>query len=175
VKVAAGLSALATCICLIAVVWSDPGGVDLPADELRPRQQRSFTPQRDEGLRSPTASIPAGRSGQVGQPDGIWPPPARLESRVPRPPRLARDYPQPRTIRLPATAPPALPRWNARPQRVDRRHRIADGDTLPRLAERYLGSAERYLEIYEHNRDVLHSPDELPIGVELRIPTRMIR
>jgi len=49
-------------------------------------------------------------------------------------------------------------------------HRIADGDTLSRLAERYLGRSERYLEIYNANRDVLASPDLLPIGATLRIP-----
>jgi hypothetical protein len=51
-------------------------------------------------------------------------------------------------------------------------HRIADGDTLSRLAERYLGRSERYLEIYNANRDVLSSPDLLPIGATLRIPQR---
>ena len=49
-------------------------------------------------------------------------------------------------------------------------HRITDGDTLSRLAERYLGRSERYLEIYNANRDVLASPDLLPIGATLRIP-----
>ncbi len=51
-------------------------------------------------------------------------------------------------------------------------HRIADGDTLSRLAQRYLGRGDRYLEIYDANRDVLASPDLLPIGVMLRIPPR---
>lgn len=51
-------------------------------------------------------------------------------------------------------------------------HKIVDGDTLRALAQRYLGSAERSLEIYEANRDVLPSPELLPIGVELRIPSR---
>jgi nucleoid-associated protein YgaU len=49
-------------------------------------------------------------------------------------------------------------------------HRIVDGDTLSKLAVEYLGRAERYLEIYEINRDVLSSPDLLPIGVTLKIP-----
>jgi hypothetical protein len=49
-------------------------------------------------------------------------------------------------------------------------HKIADGDTLSNLAERYLGRADRYLEIYELNRPVLASPDLLPIGVTLKIP-----
>lgn len=53
-----------------------------------------------------------------------------------------------------------------------REHRISDGDTLIRLAERYLGRGDRYLEIYDCNRDVLSSPDLLPIGAVLKIPPR---
>ncbi|MES1213722.1 MAG: LysM peptidoglycan-binding domain-containing protein [Singulisphaera sp.] len=51
-----------------------------------------------------------------------------------------------------------------------RRHRIGDGDTLSGLAVRYLGSADRYREIYDLNREVLSNPDLLPIGTELKIP-----
>jgi nucleoid-associated protein YgaU len=51
-------------------------------------------------------------------------------------------------------------------------HKITDGDTLSKLAERYLGRGERYLEIYDLNRDVLANPDLLPIGVLLKIPPR---
>jgi LysM repeat protein len=52
------------------------------------------------------------------------------------------------------------------------RHRVADGDTLAKLAARYLGNPARQLEIYELNRDVLPSPQALPIGTLLRIPRR---
>ena len=48
---------------------------------------------------------------------------------------------------------------------------MADGDTLVQLAEHYLGSAERWRELFEFNRDVLTTPELLPIGAELRIPT----
>jgi nucleoid-associated protein YgaU len=50
-------------------------------------------------------------------------------------------------------------------------HRIVDGDTLAQLANRYLGSADRWRELYDFNRDVLTNPELLPIGAELRIPT----
>jgi nucleoid-associated protein YgaU len=50
------------------------------------------------------------------------------------------------------------------------RHKVIDGDTLSGLALKYLGSADRYREIYELNRDILASPDLLPIGTEVRIP-----
>lgn len=51
-----------------------------------------------------------------------------------------------------------------------RRHKIVDGDTLSGLAVRYLGSADRYREIFELNKDILGNPDLLPIGTELKIP-----
>jgi phage tail protein X len=51
------------------------------------------------------------------------------------------------------------------------RHVVVDGDTLSNLAARYLGRADAYLEIYECNRDVLASPDLLPIGAVLKIPS----
>lgn len=50
-------------------------------------------------------------------------------------------------------------------------HKIVDGDSLPLLAERYLGSAARAGEIFACNRDVLSDPELLPIGARLRIPT----
>ena len=49
-------------------------------------------------------------------------------------------------------------------------HKIIDGDSLALLAERYLGSASRAMEIYEANRNVLAHPEILPIGAELKIP-----
>ena len=53
-----------------------------------------------------------------------------------------------------------------------RTHIVIDGDSLQRLADRYLDDPARSDEIYQLNRDLLASPDLLPIGVELRIPDR---
>jgi nucleoid-associated protein YgaU len=53
-----------------------------------------------------------------------------------------------------------------------RRHRIAEGDTLARLAEKYLGSRDRYLVLFQANADVLFDPRLIPIGVEIVIPDR---
>ena len=53
---------------------------------------------------------------------------------------------------------------------------MIDGDSLTRLARRYLGNAARWREIFEANAGVLEVPDVLPIGVELRItPTNTDR
>jgi len=48
-------------------------------------------------------------------------------------------------------------------------HVIHNGDTLERLAQRYLGDERRAIEIFELNRDVLKNPHVLPIGAELQI------
>jgi len=44
------------------------------------------------------------------------------------------------------------------------------GDTLTGIAYRFLGSSNRYQELFEYNRDVLRSPDDLSVGMELKIP-----
>lgn len=66
---------------------------------------------------------------------------------------------QPTASKSPSTAPP-------------RRHRVVEGDTLPRLAEKYLGSRDRYLELFQINSEVLFDPRLIPIGVEIVIPDR---
>ncbi len=72
----------------------------------------------------------------------------------------------------PSAAPPALVSPSVYEEPREQRHVVADGDTLTKLALRYLGRAEAYRKIYEWNRDVLSTPDLLPIGAVLRIPPR---
>ncbi|GAB2593336.1 LysM peptidoglycan-binding domain-containing protein [Microlunatus antarcticus] len=50
--------------------------------------------------------------------------------------------------------------------------RVRSGDTLTSVAERELGDAERWTELYRANRDQLSDPDDLPIGLSLRLPGR---
>ncbi len=52
----------------------------------------------------------------------------------------------------------------------ERTHRIADGDTLEALAERYLGHRDQWQTIFEANDGVLTDRDVLPIGKEIKIP-----
>jgi nucleoid-associated protein YgaU len=54
-----------------------------------------------------------------------------------------------------------------------RTHIVVDGDSLERLASRYLSDPQRSREIYELNREILSAPDLLPIGAELKIPERL--
>ncbi len=51
-------------------------------------------------------------------------------------------------------------------------HTISDRDTLTRIARRYWGSEEGYMAIYRTNRNILRSPDELPIGAVIRVPAK---
>ena len=51
-----------------------------------------------------------------------------------------------------------------------RTHKIRDGDTLANIAQRMLGDAGRANELFELNRNVLPSPQLLPLGVEIKIP-----
>lgn len=51
-----------------------------------------------------------------------------------------------------------------------RRHVVQAGDTLTRIAERYLGSKAYVRDIYQANRDRMRSIDDLPEGASLIIP-----
>ena len=85
------------------------------------------------------------------------------------PPELPKSYPdsgQPASTRWGASFSEMLPETASAPPT----HKIIDGDSLALLAERYLGSASRAMEIYEANRNVLTHPEVLPIGAELKIP-----
>jgi nucleoid-associated protein YgaU len=59
-----------------------------------------------------------------------------------------------------------------RPQSKPRPYRLRDGDTLEKIAERFLDDRARAAEIFEANRDVLARPDLLPVGVTIMLPPR---
>ncbi|HYX34195.1 MAG TPA: LysM peptidoglycan-binding domain-containing protein [Oligoflexus sp.] len=50
---------------------------------------------------------------------------------------------------------------------------VKTGDTLSKIAKEYLGSANRYAEIFEANRPMLKDPDEIFPGQVLRIPPEL--
>ena len=108
---------------------------------------------------SPIAPLP----GELAQP-APFPPP------VMEPPDMARSFTAKPNGPLVATAPWAGGALGAGAAQRPLRHKIVDGDTLAKLAARYLGSADRAMEIYQNNRELLSSPDLLPIGVEIGIP-----
>jgi hypothetical protein len=51
-------------------------------------------------------------------------------------------------------------------------HEVVAGDNLSQLAKKYLGSHSKYLTLYEANRDLLATPDDLFLGMKLKIPVQ---
>lgn len=51
-----------------------------------------------------------------------------------------------------------------------RYHTVTEGDSLSRISMRYYGTANRWQEIYNANRDVLQGSSALRVGMQLRIP-----
>jgi phage tail protein X len=88
------------------------------------------------------------------------------------PPALPVSF-QPLAERPPASDwRPERPPLPAKPAAKPRRYRVRDGDTLEKLAERFLANRERAAEIFEANRHVLARPDLLPLGVTIILPSR---
>ncbi|PHR87701.1 MAG: hypothetical protein COA78_36945 [Blastopirellula sp.] len=58
------------------------------------------------------------------------------------------------------------------PPAVRQKHKITDGDTLEALAQKFLQDPQAAWAIYEANRELLESPDLLPIGATLEIPVQ---
>jgi nucleoid-associated protein YgaU len=63
--------------------------------------------------------------------------------------------------------PPPWPMGDVPPPRT---HVVVDGDSLAKLAGRYLDDPRRSDELFAINRAVLSDPELLPIGIELKIP-----
>jgi LysM repeat protein len=53
----------------------------------------------------------------------------------------------------------------------NRTHKVAKGETLSHLAQRYYGKASEFQKIFNANRDQLNDPDKVREGMELKIPT----
>ena len=51
-------------------------------------------------------------------------------------------------------------------------HTIVNGDTLERIARRYLGDASLAEALYQMNRDRIADPNRLPLGKKILIPAR---
>jgi len=51
-------------------------------------------------------------------------------------------------------------------------HTVKSGDTLSKLAKKYLGDANRYPEIFKANQPMLTDPDMINVGQVLRIPRK---
>jgi len=74
----------------------------------------------------------------------------------------------PPVVRNPTPAPPTRPTDSPGPG--GRIHVVVKGDTLQSLALRYYGDRSRFRDLYAANRLIMTSPNDLRIGMELRIP-----
>ena len=68
----------------------------------------------------------------------------------------------------PALSAPAPVQTAATP--AGRQHIVGPGDTLSKISQQYYGTPNQWRRIYEANRDILGSPNSLPMGASLRIP-----
>ena len=65
----------------------------------------------------------------------------------------------------PAPAPEPVPEAPAETIYV-----VVPGDTLGGISLKYYGDANKYMKIFEANRDILDNPDLIKVGQELKIP-----
>ena len=49
---------------------------------------------------------------------------------------------------------------------------VASGDTLSKIAKTYLGNANRYMDIFNANKNILTNPDQIKVGQKLTIPAK---
>jgi nucleoid-associated protein YgaU len=76
---------------------------------------------------------------------------------------------QPTGDRPAATAPGSIAVATA-PATAASVHVVRAGDTLRAIAAEYLGDEQRWPEILDLNRDRVAAPDDLRVGMELRLP-----
>jgi LysM domain len=135
--------------------YEPPGFLTKP-DEA---EHRAFLTTKQPAAPDPIAS-PASREPKPQNAAGI---PAT-------PPAHNLDWEPSGTPTSRPASPPRSTAEGAQPGAARRMHVTQPGETLSGLAARYLGSSTRFREIYDANRNVLRTPDDLPDGVTLVIP-----
>ena len=122
---------------------------------------------RSGGFDIPEPANPAPRAAQID--------PATEASPILSAPLKAPPGPAARNVLEPVVRPAANSRTaagaTANQPPAGKRHAVQRGDTLSRLSRQYYGTADRWRDIYNANRDILKSESEtLRLGMELRIP-----
>ena len=74
---------------------------------------------------------------------------------------------EPRNDQTPVRVPPST---DAGTQVIPAFHVVVSGDTLSTISKKYYGTANRWREIYNYNRNIMRSPSELKLGMKLRLP-----
>jgi len=49
-------------------------------------------------------------------------------------------------------------------------YEVVGGDTLSKIAKKFYGDANKYMKIFEANKDQLKDPDKIKVGQKLNIP-----
>lgn len=137
--------------------------IDMPDDNVA----KAAEPRR---VATPPASVPQVAPEPQQPAPGRWQPQTTsIVANKPIMPTPEVQQPQPQQAYVPPVQP--QPVRSFAPAQPRQRHRLVDGDTLPKLAERYLGRADLDWAIYEANRGVLSDPQLLPLRVEITIPS----
>jgi LysM repeat protein len=67
------------------------------------------------------------------------------------------------TMPKPSSAPAAAPQG-------ERTYTVQSGDTLSKISKQFYGDANKYMKIFEANRDVLNDPNMIKVGQVLKVP-----
>lgn len=129
------------------------------------------------GVRTASNNQPAGGATTLGPPEPIKPNSGDDDGTeyapIPVPDHNAAWNPLPTKKKQAPLAP--SPRKTNRPVKSTERFReyqVKPGDTLSGIAQKFLGRASRYRDIYEANRKVMRSANDIRPGMTLRIPIR---
>jgi nucleoid-associated protein YgaU len=49
-------------------------------------------------------------------------------------------------------------------------HKVSKGENLSVIAKKYLGNANKFMDVFNANKDILKNPDLIQIGQDLKIP-----
>ena len=56
------------------------------------------------------------------------------------------------------------------PAPAEQKYTVVSGDSLSKIAKHFYGDANKYMKIFEANKDQLNDPNKIQIGQELVIP-----
>jgi nucleoid-associated protein YgaU len=58
----------------------------------------------------------------------------------------------------------------SQPAPAEQKYTVVSGDSLSKIAKHFYGDANKYMKIFEANKDQLNDPNKIQIGQELVIP-----
>jgi nucleoid-associated protein YgaU len=70
---------------------------------------------------------------------------------------------------LDLTVDPSLPA-PAPAKAAEQTYTVQSGDTLSKISKQFYGDANKYMKIFEANRDVLNDPNMIKVGQVLKVP-----